>query len=73
MSWHQIDESGDHSSETLHQYFHAYDCDARTVVFSDRINSNVRQPSIDSFFVKDWLLYYVKDRHILTAHTFTGS
>jgi hypothetical protein len=70
-SWHRS-EAADGSQETLSQEFLAYDTDRHAIVFSDTINTGVTHPSIDSFFVKDLQVLYVKDQHTLTAHSLTA-
>lgn len=59
------------AEDTLEQQFLAYDLDRSAVVFCDTINTSVAHPSIDSFFVKDRTVYYVKNLDTLTAHTLT--
>ena len=69
VSWHES-EGPEGVQDSLVQRFVAYDTRSRSIVYTDTLNSGVAHPSIDSFFVKDERVIYVKDQHILTAHTF---
>jgi hypothetical protein len=63
-SWHEPD-----GTDTFTQRFQAYDIDRRRVVYADAINAGVAHPSLDSFFVKDGQVLYVKNQNTLTAHS----
>jgi hypothetical protein len=65
LAWHESTQHGD-----LAQYFAA--CDENgDAFFHDTILDHATAPGMDSFFVKDTVLFYVRNRAILTAHELT--
>jgi hypothetical protein len=69
LAWHEV--AGKDGS-LLRQEFHAMDLRGETTLFRDTIVEAARAPAMDSFFLKDCMLYYVKNYRILTAHDITG-
>jgi outer membrane protein assembly factor BamB len=67
LSWHSPDRADGEGGEILAQHFAALDGESGRALFSDRIDESTI-PAPDSFFVKDDLLFYVKNGKILTAH-----
>jgi hypothetical protein len=59
-------ESGD-EGPSLNNHFKILDVDNNRVMFSDTIAHNVRVAVPDSFFVRNGMVYYIKDQKTLTA------
>lgn len=57
----------------LENRLHVFEYPAGKPVFSDVLADNATAPTPDSFFVKDNILFFVKDRHLLTAIRLTKS
>ena len=61
-----------HSPPVLQQRFEARDLASGRTLYSDVILEEAEAPGMDSFFVKDDQLMYIKNRSILTAHDLNG-
>ena len=59
-------ESGD-EGPSLDNHFKILDIDNKRVLFSDTIFHNARAAVPDSFFVRNGMVYYIKDQKTLTA------
>jgi hypothetical protein len=68
-SWHE--STG--ANGLLDQHFLAIDARSGAVAYRDRLAAGVASPTIDSFFVKDDLVLYVKDTDTLTVHILPSS
>jgi len=60
------------SPPVLQQRFEARDIASGRTLYSDVILEEAEAPGMDSFFVKDDQLMYIKNRSILTAHDLNG-
>lgn len=69
LAWH---EASEHNGALLRQVFCAMDLRDNSTLFRDTIVESARAPAMDSFFLKDTTLYYVKNYRILTAHDING-
>ncbi|MBR9976910.1 MAG: DUF4905 domain-containing protein [Bacteroidetes bacterium] len=69
LSWHETTKE---EGTLLQQVFHAMNLRDDRTLFRDTIVESARAPAIDSFFIKDTTLYYVKNYRILTAHDING-
>jgi hypothetical protein len=65
ISWH---ERLPDLQSSLKQEFAAVDSNSGAILFRDTIVEKASAPGVDSFFVKDSLLYYIKNYRTLTAH-----
>lgn len=65
MAWH---EAVPEKRGSVRQRFAAVDARSGEPLFRDTIVDAAQGPGVDSFFVKDSRLYYVKNYRILTAH-----
>ncbi len=63
---------GAQSPPVLQQRFEARDLTSDRTLYSDIILEAAEAPGMDSFFVKDDQLMYIKNRSILTAHDMNG-
>lgn len=71
ISWHEaLPAAG--SPPAVRQHFLAYDLPTGAVVYHDVLNESMEMPGIDSFFIKDTQVLYIKDACILTAHSLTA-
>ncbi len=66
IAWHQASEAGG-----LTQHFVVRSTEGR-ILFRDTILDHADAPGMDSFFIKDDLLFYVRNRGVLTAHSAAG-
>ena len=69
MAWH---ETLPGARGRFRQQFTALDARDGTPLFRDTIVEDAQGPGVDSFFVKDHRLYYVKNYRYLTAHDLHG-
>ncbi len=53
--------------DILNNYFKIVSIANKRLIFSETLNTNVSYPVPDAFFFHDELLFYIKDRSILTA------
>lgn len=60
------------SASALEQRFEARNLESGRTLYSDVILEEAEAPGMDSFFVKDDQLLYIKNRSILTAHDLNG-
>jgi len=67
-SWHEEETAGGRSAGALTQKLLALDIVGGKELYKAVINSQVATPSIDSFFAKEDLLFYIKDGNTLFAH-----
>jgi hypothetical protein len=69
MAWHEALPAG---RGRVRQRFSVLDAGSGTPLYRDTIVDDAQGPGVDSFFVKDHLLYYVKNYRFLTAHDLSG-
>ncbi|MCB2205705.1 DUF4905 domain-containing protein [bacterium] len=76
-AWHEAKApskgAADNGSDAaLRQQFRAVSLDGKQTLFEDIILDHADAPGMDSFFLKDSQLMYIKNRRILTAHDLNG-
>ncbi len=65
LSWHEPSAG---KTNGLRQEFAALDAESGTTLFRDTIVDGARAPGVDSFFLKDNQLFYIKNYRTLIAH-----
>jgi len=70
VSWHETADSAGEAG--LRQCFEARDMNSGRTVLRETILDAAAAPGMDSFFLKDDQLMYIKNRSILTAHDLNG-
>lgn len=73
MNYHAPGRSSDADKPMLENRLHVFEFPAGNPVFSDILADKATAPAPDSFFVKEDRLFFVKDKHILTAIRLTKS
>lgn len=67
LSWHEATAKHTPAAPQFNQQFLAVEIASDSVIYADTINAGVDADAIDSFFVKDNQLLYIKERSILTS------
>lgn len=69
LSWHEVIGFDNALQQRLAQRFFAFDARERSLVYRDTISDDRPQPGIDSYFIKDRQLLYIRNGLELVAHS----
>lgn len=67
LSWHERINTNELHQEKMQQSFKIIDTQSAKVLFEETLNKNIITLGTDSFFIKDTMLYFIKELTTLTA------